>query len=654
MAASGTGSGGRGAAPWVALLLVTAFGLATLHMQRSSAPQVVTARERLSEASLYFAANPYLEPGQALHRHLGDDRVRSIRRSYEEERAARDEARVLAGVMRHQQRELDALTDDAARALDSLPARTMGVDPSDWRPVTWLQYVALHSSWRHLAGSAVLLLLLGLYLEPALGTLRTALVTLGATLGGALGYAFEVTQGSPVLIGSSGLLAGWLAVFAWELRASRREPFYALGLVAGLLWLVLPPRLGAAWGLSYPGVELLGDPPSADLVFRALLGGAVGGLSTHWVLLLLGGQRDQDGMSHSARTSTGSATLDQALEERAAGRDEVAYQKLAVLLHKEPEQLDAALLMADVARALGRHSAADSAMLRAIRIEAKRDQTTAAVRHWLDLTQREIPRETDAALLIRMATLLRHHDHPRAASQALRAALERATGSNTAPVATRIARAAQELDPTIAHDAAWRALGCIELTLEERQNLEDLLAVVMPRLPGAEVMLSNAWADGARRPEAIEVDTHTRVLDIVRAIPLRLDDEGLHIATRGGAKKRVLYERIEAVAVAAVQGIAPKPVLVVDVVLNWKETREPKLRLIRMRGDRFDPRRVVRAETALEAFRTLVQTLLERATAVPLPDRESALGSPFASFEELALYERTVLMAESPLSENDA
>ena len=41
------------------------------------------------------------------------------------------------------------------------------------------------------------------------------------------------------------------------------------------------------------------------------------------------------------------------------------------------------------------------------------------------------------------------------------------------------ARAAQELDPIIAHDAAWRALGCAELTLEERQNLEDLLAGVM-------------------------------------------------------------------------------------------------------------------------------------------------------------------------------
>jgi tetratricopeptide (TPR) repeat protein len=371
------------------------------------------------------------------------------------------------------------------------------------------------------------------------------------------------------------------------------------------------------------------------------------------VLRLLAGQHEETRVIHSARTSTGSASLDEALRERAAGRDESAYEKLTVLLHKQPEQLDAALLMSDVARALGRHSAADAAMLRAIRIEAKCDETTAAVRHWLDLTEREIPREADAALLIRMATLLRHREHPRAASEALREALERATGSNTAPVATRIARAAQELDPTLAHDAAWRALGSPELTLEERQNLEDLLEVVMPRMPGAEVMLAGAWGENAQRPAAIEVETHTRVLDLVRATPIKLDDEGLHIASQGGAKKRVLFDRIDAVAVAAVQGISQKPILIMDLVLNWKETRETKLRVIRLRGDRFDPRRIVRADTALDAFRALLGTLLERSGATPLPDRDSALGSPFASFEQLSLYERTVLMAESSPWEMD-
>ena len=643
-----------GSLPWVSLLLATVFGLATIQAVGASRPQVALAEERLRDAIGYFEAHPYLEPGDVVRDKLTHARVMELRANHEQRREAEGDPPVIAGIMRRQQKELDGIAYEVRQAIAALPVRALGVDPSEWRPTTLLTYVALHSGTFHLAGSLLLLLLIGLFLEPALGPTRMLLVSTFATLGAGMGYAFSLPDVGHVMIGSSGMLAGLLVVFAWELRVSRNEGFYPVTLVGGGLWLLLPSWLGTPWSLWHPGVELLSAMPSPTVVYTGLAGGVAGAMSSHLVLRLLGGRRDESNITHSAKTSTGSATLDQALKERAAGREESAYQMLTVLLHKEPEQLDAALLLSDVARSLGRHDAAESAMLRAIRIEAKRNETAAAVRHWLDLAQREVPRGADPALLIRVAALLRHHDHPRAASEALREALSRATGSNTAPVAMRIARAAQELDPTIAHDAAWRALGCPELSLEERQNLEDLLAVVMPKLPGAEVMISNAWSDEASRPAAIEIETHTRVLDLVRAVPLDLDEEGLHIATRGGRKKRILYDRIDAVAVAAVQGLSQKPVLVIDVVLNWAETREPRLRVLRMRGDKFDPRRVVDADSPLEAFRRLVETLIERASATPLPDRESALGSPFASFEEMALYERTVLMAESPLSESDA
>ena len=379
-------------------------------------------------------------------------------------------------------------------------------------------------------------------------------------------------------------------------------------------------------------------------------------MAAHLVLGLLAGRHHQGTAGvHSARTSTGSSGLDGALKARAAGRDEAAFQQLTVLLAREPEHLDGALLLSDVARALGRHDKSDAAMLRAIRIEAKRGESVSAVRHWLDLTQLEVPRDSDPALLIRIATLLRHHDHPHAASQALRAALDRATGPKRATVATQVARTAKEFDPKIAHDAAWRALGTPELSLEERQSLEKLLNVVMPKIPGGEVMMSEVWEQYGERPAAIEIETRpTRILDLVNAVPLDLDDEGIRIATRGGRKNRVRYGRIQAVAAAAVQGFAEKPVLVVDLVLNWTDTREPQMRVIRMRADRFDPRRVAPAGSALEAFRQLVGTLLERTGATPLPDRDSVLGNPFASFDEPAVYERIVLMAEAPLSENDA
>ena len=45
-------------------------------------------------------------------------------------------------------------------------------------------------------------------------------------------------------------------------------------------------------------------------------------------------------------------------------------------------------------------------------------------------------------------------------------------------------------------------------------------------------------------------------------------------------------------------------------------------------------------------------TELERAEAMPLPDRDSVLGRPFASYEDVTAYEKQVLAAEQPLSEN--
>jgi hypothetical protein len=69
--------------------------------------------------------------------------------------------------------------------------------------------------------------------------------------------------------------------------------------------------------------------------------------------------------------------------------------------------------------------------------------------------------------------------------------------------------------------------------------------------------------------------------------------------------------------------------------------------VIRLRGDRFDPRRLFPGHaSAVDALRSLVKILIERADATPLPDAESADGRPFASFESPEAYHRKVLLAE--------
>jgi len=90
-------------------------------------------------------------------------------------------------------------------------------------------------------------------------------------------------------------------------------------------------------------------------------------------------------------------------------------------------------------------------------------------------------------------------------------------------------------------------------------------------------------------------------------------------------------------------------VLLVDLALNFSEGGERPLQVVRLRSDRFDPRRLVEGEAKpLLALRRLVETLLERSGAAALPDRATACGQPrFAAHESLADYEREVLLADS-------
>jgi hypothetical protein len=150
-----------------------------------------------------------------------------------------------------------------------------------------------------------------------------------------------------------------------------------------------------------------------------------------------------------------------------------------------------------------------------------------------------------------------------------------------------------------------------------------------PRIDGA----AFAAADGPRFHE----------LKCVEAVPLRLDDDGLTL--RNGPQLDL--SRVDGIAVGAVQGIAAKPVILVDLLLNWTELGDAPLRTLRLRSDQFDPRTLFpQAGGGLESFRALLDALHERAGATPLPDPESARGRPFRMYADLARYQREVLQVE--------
>ena len=136
-------------------------------------------------------------------------------------------------------------------------------------------------------------------------------------------------------------------------------------------------------------------------------------------------------------------------------------------------------------------------------------------------------------------------------------------------------------------------------------------------------------------------------LKVIEAAPLELAEEGVALQRVGGGRGRVDYDKVQALAVAAVEGLSSKPVLIIDLIVNWNDTGEGPLQLIRLRSDAFDVRKLMpQATRSIDAFRALQEQLLARTGAVPLPDRDAVRGRPFRTYPDLESYLREVLQLE--------
>ncbi len=140
-----------------------------------------------------------------------------------------------------------------------------------------------------------------------------------------------------------------------------------------------------------------------------------------------------------------------------------------------------------------------------------------------------------------------------------------------------------------------------------------------------------------------EEEPAPRRLQVMTAVPLGLDATHVTLDVEGRGRSRLALERIDAVSSAGVGGLSDtgKPVLVIDLCLNW--TGHDDLQLVRLRSDGFDPRRLVDAEgSSLKALRALAALLVLRCRGVSLPP-ETEPDPPFRIYPDAETYQREVL-----------
>jgi hypothetical protein len=140
-----------------------------------------------------------------------------------------------------------------------------------------------------------------------------------------------------------------------------------------------------------------------------------------------------------------------------------------------------------------------------------------------------------------------------------------------------------------------------------------------------------------------------RGLEVREAVPVAFAEEGLSLEVGDGRKVRVEWPKIEALAIAEVEGAAAAPVTVIDLVLDWRAASSQPLRILRLRSDGFDARSLAVGDgDPSRALPDLLAAILAQSGAQPLPHAEAVNGVGIPIFESLAEYEREVLGAAAP------
>ncbi len=699
--------------PWVTygLLVLCVIGLA--YSKSLEGDVRSSADAAVENAAAYWKERPYLEPADIIVEKLTAEAIQARRAEFRRERSGRSSIGVPKAVQSHYQEILDGMTSESLESLSQLPHYRMGVHAEKTSGVSYLTHAFLHGGWLHLIGNGLLLLILGCYVERVWGSALFGVFAIVSILAAATAFRVANPELDASLIGTSGLIAGLLAAFTLRFGSRWAEAGYCAVVIGGVCWLTLPAGFGLD-GSVVPGPTSSGEMAgAANASFSAIAGGFGCGLVMAAMLML--GKVEQAFSGAQAapeRKPSVEPDLEAALEAQADGRFPEAFELISALLERKPDYRAALIAMWEVSLELGREADASNAMLRVVRDEVRRNAPS-AVGHWLDLASRGLHGGAEPALLIHMALMLQEAGQPIEALSALKRVLEISAKSDSAELAAQVARASRSLDRGFTEAAAWRALSSMDLAYKDRQNLEALLGELYreepephpehglcdgagataypaapserldsgpraedtllrwedseladdsglpreqpltPAVPGAGVEGAAEPVDSVR-PAPIDLEITSRELRVVCARPSELVDDGLVVEIEGGDKRKIPFERVDAVSVVAVSGLGEKFVIVVDLALNWMSDPSEPLKVIRLRGDQFDPRQFATGQDApLDAMRSFTTRLLERSNATALPDARSVQGTPFASFADLSSYHRTVLAIDEEFGDSD-
>jgi membrane associated rhomboid family serine protease len=672
--------------PWVSFAIMALCLLALLATDGDANDERWESESiTLEDAVQYWRERPYLEPSEAVETEVGYDVPPNQRSQYVA--LLRDQAGSFApddpDELAAEQAELDELTRAALEGGGAVPAdhpyRKWGLTPDELGPVTLVTHVFMHAGWIHLLSNLFLFFLAGPALEDRWGRPMFAAFFVGAGVFSGLFFALMSRDGSLPLVGASGAIAGVLGAFLVRfLRTQIRFAYFwwfgfrvFSGTFEAPASLMLPlwfaNEVFQAW-LD----DAIGSP--GGVAYWAHVGGFLFGVAA---ALALKRTMFEERFVHAAieakvTLARGNPVVEEAQRLRAAGDVEGAFGLLQAESRKKPDDPDVGIAFWDTASALQRPEAAAPALARAIRRLSNGESLPTALAYWTELRGLVPSALVDPGSLLRFVPLLRKESRHAEASRALRDAVDPQNRGLGPAQAVRIVELARESDPAVALAAARRALEASELPPPARAKLEQQLGALESAAAAAPPAPAPEATREPRKPDAPPAAKADRALELAPdpayevphapaaaagpalaarfsdvkaadAVPSALDETALALVLAGGRAARLELAKIQAIAVGTVAGLGPKPVILVDLLLDHDQVGEGPLRVVRLRSDRFDPRRLAPGATPLDAFHAFLNELATRSNAALLPDPESFRGGAFAKYPDLETWQRQVL-----------
>jgi membrane associated rhomboid family serine protease len=569
-----------------------------------------------------------------------------------------------SGAESARQKEFEAVVTRAFDRLDSHPFRTLGVVPATPRIAGFVAHSFVHAGWVQLLGLVLLLLLAGPLLEPLWGRgafagliAVTALVSAGV-------FCLVHSGADRALLGAGGAVSGVVAAalvrFAREnvdllrwLSPLKPVELIAPGWILALLWIAYE----GAIGFTVPGA-LPGGVDTAIGYTAHAAGALLGGALAYGAIHLELEKRLGKSPPPVAERTRGEKRFDlqRVFRARARGDSDAAFEMLLAETRRSARNRDAVTTLWEMAIERGEAEVATPAMLQLVREEIRRGAEDVGVSHWRELGQHQGEARVELPALLKLIPFIRRIDGDSAAILALQQAMDCSEDGPPSREAAQIARLAADLEANIARAAAERALADETLAEKRRDEMETLVQ----RLRAAEKTAMSAPEDEKELPVdvfyaeqdrsgfgdaddltqfGVSGDNFPRDL-VVPATPVALESGSLVLEIESGGFRSVPYPTVSVVSVAGVGGLGPRPIVIVDIFTTDPANSEPGLCIYRLRGDRFDPRRLVTDERdPLAALRSLLEQILERTQARPLPDPTAARANPVRVFESLDAYQ---------------